>query len=168
MFLTKQREKSTAITEEYKTANDKRKKEIESEYRAINDKVSKKQEEILSSNPNYFISKFIKATQEVKIPETITAQKDKYYYYRNNYFNYFDYKDKRLLRTPLYENKLEYYLDKVLPQVPDTLIAEVDILINNTKHDKELFRNMLVHLFNKYGKSQLMGAENVWVHIAEK
>ena len=55
-----------------------------------------------------------------------------------------------------------------MPQIPDTLISEVDILINNTRHDKELFRNMLVHLFNKYTKSQLMGAENVQVHIAEK
>jgi len=166
-FLAEKRKKTTALSEEHKTADAKRKKEIEKEYREINAEVTSKQRKIISTKPEYFLTKFIKATQEIKIPETITAQKDKYYYYRSNYFNYFDYKDKRLLRTPVYESKLDYYMDKVLPQVPDTLIAEVDILIKNTRGDKELFRNMLVHLFNKYGKSQLMGAENVYVHIAE-
>ena len=131
-------------------------------------RLQKKTEDVIKANPNFFFSKFLKATLEVKIPESITDRQVQYYYYRNNYFNYFDYKDKRLLRTPLYESKLDYYLDKVLPQIPDTLISEVDILINSTRHDKELFRNMLVHLFNKYTKSQLMGAENVLVHIAEK
>jgi thiol-disulfide isomerase/thioredoxin len=162
-------DKRKELTELYKkTTDEKEKKEIERKFKEINEKEIQKQEEIITEHPDFFFSKFLKATQEVKIPETITSQKDKYYYYRFNYFNYFDYKDKRLLRTPVYEGKLDYYLDKVLPQVPDTLIAEVDILINNSRNDKELFRNMLVHLFNKYAKSNLMGAENVWVHIAEK
>ncbi len=162
-------DKRKELTEIYKnTTDEKKKKEVETKFREINDKEIKKQEEIINAHPDFFFSKFLKATQEVKIPETITEQKDKYYYYRFNYFNYFDYKDKRLLRTPIYEGKLDYYLDKVLPQIPDTLIAEVDTLINNSRYDKELFRFMLVHLFNKYTKSQLMGAENVLVHIAEK
>jgi thiol-disulfide isomerase/thioredoxin len=44
----------------------------------------------------------------------------------------------------------------------------VDNLISNSRHDKELFRYMLVSLFNKYATSQMMGMENVYVHIAGK
>ncbi len=168
-FRVENIDKSKELTELYKKATDaKKKKEIEGEFKKLNAKVEKKQKEITDAYPNFFFSKFLKATQDVKIPESITDRQAQYYYYKNNYFNNFDYKDKRLLRTPIYESKLDYYLDKVLPQIPDTLTAEVDKLISNSRHDKELFRFILVHLFNKYTKSQLMGAENVLVHIAEK
>jgi thiol-disulfide isomerase/thioredoxin len=169
LFLENQRMVANKLTEEYKGSSDeKRKKEIEKKLNEINEAVAKKTDEIIAANPDMFFSKFLKATQDVKIPENITDQKDKYYYYRNNYFNYFNYKDERLLRTPIYENKLNYYVDKVLPQVPDSLIPEIDRLIDNSRHNKELFRYMLVHLFNKYAGSQIMGMENVYLHIAEK
>lgn len=168
-FLAVQHEKSKALTDEYKaSADEKRKKELENEFRELNSKVLIYNESLIAANPTFFFSKFLKATEEVVIPETITDQKDKYYYYRNNYFKNFDYKDERLLRTPIYEGRLDNYLDKVLPQAPDSIIPEVDVLIQNSRHNKELFRYMLVHLFNKYATSQLMGMENVYVHIAEK
>lgn len=167
-FLKKQREKSSELTEKYKATSDqKEKKKLEAEFKKVNEEVNTKLEEIVSANPNYFFSKFLKATQEVKIPEELTDRDSKYYYYRGNYFNYFDYKDQRLLRTPIYESKIDYYLDKVIPQVPDTIIPIIDDMIKSSRKDKELFRFMLVHLFNKYTKSQIMGMENVMVHIAE-
>jgi len=168
-FLETEREKSLKLSNEYKTTTDaKRKSELEAEFKKMNEEVAQMQAKIITENPNFFFSKFLKATQEVKIPESIVDQKDKYYYYRSHYFDNFDYKDQRLLRTPIYETKLDYYLDKVLPQIPDTIIPEIDVLVENTRHDKELFRYMLVHLYNKTNQSQLMGMENVFVHIAEK
>ena len=168
-YFAEQRKKTTALTDEYKASTDEaKKKEIEKQFSDVNSAVNKHIDEIIAANPGFFFSKFLKATQEVIVPQTIKDQKDQYYYYRNHYFQNFDYKDQRLLRTPIYENKLDYYLDKVIPQAPDSIIPEVDVLINNSRHDKELFRYMLVHLFQKYGNSQLMGSENVYVHIAEK
>ncbi len=169
LFLADNRQTAEALTEEYKSSNDEmRKKEIQAKFNEINQNVGIKIEEIVKTYPDFFFSKFLQATQEVKIPENITDQKDKYYYYRNNYLKNFDYTDERLLRTPIYEGRLDYYLEKVIPQHPDSIIPEVDVLITNTRHNKELFRFMLVHLFNKYAKSQLMGMENVYLHIAEK
>lgn len=169
IYLAQNRKTADELTVEYKaTTDEKKKKEIENKFSEINKNVAKKIDEVIAANPGFFFSKFLKATQEVKIPESITDQKDKYYFYRNNYFKYFDYKDPRLLRTPIYEGKLDYYLDKVIPQAPDSIIPEVDILIENSRFNKELFRYMLVHLFNKYASSQLMGMENVYIHISEK
>lgn len=168
LFLAENRKLADALTKEYNGADETRKQQIQNQYQELNKGVNKKIEEIQKTHPDFFFSKFLKATQEVQIPETLTEQKDKYYFYRNNYFTYFDFKDERLLRTPIYEGRLDYYLDKVIPQAPDSIIPEVDKLINNTRHNKELFRFMLVHLFNKYAKSQLMGMENVYLHIAEK
>ena len=167
-FLTKQRKIAQELTEKRKTAKGDEKKKTDQELKQLNQTVRKQIEGIIAAAPNDFFSKFLKATLEIEVPDSIKDQTARYYYYRNQYFKYFDYKDVRLLRSPIYENKIDFFLDKLLLQAPDTLIQYVDMLIDGARGDKELFRYMLVHLFNKYAKSELMGMENVYVHIAEK
>ncbi len=167
-FLTKQRKIAQDLTEKRKTAKGDEKKKTDQELKQLNQTVRNKIESIIAAAPDDFFSKFLKATLEIEVPDSIKDQTERYYYYRNHYFQYFDYKDVRLLRSPIYENKIDFFLDKLLLQAPDTLIQYVDMLIDGSRGDKELFRYMLVHLFNKYAKSELMGMENVYVHIAEK
>lgn len=167
-FLTKQRKIAQELSEKGKTAQADEKKKINQELKQLNKTVRTEIQKIITAAPNDFFSKFLKATLEIEIPDSIKDQTARYYYYRNQYFKYFDYQDVRLLRSPIYENKIDFFLDKLLLQAPDTLIQYVDMLIDGSRGDKELFRYMLVHLFNKYAKSELMGMENVYVHIAEK
>lgn len=169
IFRAETWEKSNKLRTEYDTCkNQTRKKEIQQELQKLNLDDTKKRQEIINKYPNYFFSEFLKSTLEVNIPEDIKDQNQKFYYYRNNYFNQFDFKNAALLRSPVYENKLDYFLDKLIPQVYDSIIPQVNNLIENSRHNKELFRYMLVHLFNKYRKSKLMTAENVYLHIVEK
>lgn len=168
-FLTAKRKIANELTEKRKLTKDEaKKKKIDEQIKQLNKDVRREIEEIIAANPDDFFSKFLKATLEVEVPDTIKDKTKRYYYYRDNYFKNFDYKDARLLRSPIYENKIDFFLDKMILQAPDTIIQYVDMLINGSKGDKELFRYMLVHLFNKYAKSELMGMENVYVHIAEK
>ena len=167
-FLMQKRKIAQKLAEKRKTASADEKKKIDQEIKKLNEDVTAEINKIIAAAPNDFFSKFLKATLEIQVPDTIKNAKQKYYYYRNQYFKYFDYQDVRLLRSPIYENKIDFFLDKVLPQAPDTLIRFVDMLIDGSRHDKELFRYMLVHLFNKYAKSEMMGMENVYVHIAQK
>ena len=125
-------------------------------------------EKVISEHSEMFFAKFLKATRRVEVPKTIKDKKQQYFYFRKHYFDPFDVSDPRLLRTPIYESTIDMYLDKVLMQHPDTLISEVDMLIEKSRTNDELFRFMLVHLFTKYGSSQMMTSENVYVHIAEK
>ncbi|MGD2035423.1 MAG: TlpA disulfide reductase family protein, partial [Bacteroidales bacterium] len=57
---------------------------------------------------------------------------------------------------------------KVIPQIPDTIIKEVDFLIEKSRADSAIFRFMLITLFNHYGNSKLMGMDAVQVHLADK
>jgi thiol-disulfide isomerase/thioredoxin len=167
-FLTAKRKIAQELTEKRKTAEGEEKKKIDEQLKQLNKEVRKEIEGIIAKAPNDFFSKFLKATLEIEVPDSIKDRTQRYYYYRDHYFDYFDYKDARLLRSPIYENKIDFFLDKLLLQAPDTIIRYVDMLIDGSRGDKELFRYMLVHLFNKYAKSELMGMENVYVHIAEK
>ena len=63
---------------------------------------------------------------------------------------------------------LKLHLEKVLLQTPDSLIVEIDMILDKSKADSALYRFVLITLFNKYGKSQYMGMDAVQVHIAQK
>ena len=157
------------------TEKEKDKEKIRKQLKQIDDERKGKIRGIIEKNPDLFVSVFLNATLDIEVPE---APKDEdgnlvdsawsYKYYRNHYFDNFDYTDARLLRTPLYENKLMNYMNKVIPQIPDTIIAEVDKIILNVEQDSALFRYVLITLFNHYGKSKIMGMESVQVFIAEK
>ncbi len=168
-YSAEKREQAKELTAKYKATKDKKQQDkILKEFNKVNKSIIDKQNEIVKANPNSFFAKFLKSIQEVEVPKSITSKEEQFYYYKSHYFKNFDYKDFRLLRTPVYSSRLDYYLDKLVLPEPDSLIAEADNLLQNTKYDKELYRNMLVHLFNKYAKNTLMSHENVYMHIAEK
>ena len=130
---------------------------------------------ISEGHKDLFVSAFLKATLDIDVPApplddkgNITDSLWQYNYYRNHYFDNFDISDNRLLRTPLYEDKIINYLTKVIPQVPDSIIPETDMIIEKSLSDSTLFRYVLVTLFNYYGKSNIMGMDAVQMHIAEK
>jgi thiol-disulfide isomerase/thioredoxin len=132
-------------------------------------------EKVASDYPGLFVARFLKATLDINVPDpprdangNIIDSTWQYYYFRNHYFDNFDIADPRLLRTPLYEDKVMHYITKVVPQIPDSLIAETDKLIEKSRSDSNLFRYMLITLFNYFGKSNYMGMDAVQIHIADK
>jgi hypothetical protein len=171
-LLNEHNEKAKALSERFKNAKTaKEKDEIRKKLLKLDETIKKTQQSYINENPGTFFRAFIKATMQVDIPETPKGKDEKifqYTYYRKHYFDHFDIADPRLLRTPFYNDKVIAYLDKVLPQVPDSIIPETDTIIKKSQKTPELFRNMLVSLLNHYAKSEIMGMDAVFVHIAEK
>jgi thiol-disulfide isomerase/thioredoxin len=131
--------------------------------------------DLISANHDNFFGVFLKALQEVKVPDPPLGADGKpidpafrYKYYKAHYFDNFDFTDVRLLRTPFYEQKIMNYIEKVAFQSPDSLISDVDMLIEGSRSDPQLFRYMLITLFNHFAKSQIMGMDAVYIHIADK
>jgi len=148
--------------------NEKKEQAIKQEINTLVEGMNTYHTKMIAENKDMFFSKFLTATRRPEVPKTITDKKEQYFWFRNHYFDNFDVSDPRLLRTPIYNNTIDDYVEKVLVQHPDTLIPEVDMLIEKSRTSPELFRNMLVNLFNKFASSQIMTSENVFVHIAEK
>ncbi len=174
-FLSQKRDALNKIAEQIKkSANETEKKPLRDKMTEIDKEVAGEIERIANANPNLFATKFIKATRNLDIPETPKGPDGKvdstfqYRYYRSNYFYNFDISDPRMLRTPLYENKVMTYIEKVVPQIPDSIYPELDMLLKKSRSSEELFRYMLVTLFNYYGKSQIMGFDALQIYLAEK
>jgi hypothetical protein len=169
MFLVEQNKKLADLkTKKESTTDEAEKSKIDTEMGLLTTEYLDYYNSIQTNYPTLFIAKFLKATRPVEVPTTITDRTAQYYYYRFHYFDNFDISDVRLLLTPIYEEKITNYLDNVVINHPDTLIHECDLLLSKTEHDSELYKYMMIYLFNKFAKSQLMAAENVYVHLGYK
>jgi thiol-disulfide isomerase/thioredoxin len=128
-----------------------------------------------SKYPSLYFIKFISSMEDVKIPDFPRDEKGKvqdsafqYKFYRAHYFDSFNYADPDLLRTPLYEQKLKNYFENIVPPWPDSIKAELDVVLDKVKSNEELFRYILGTFYIKYGNSQIMGHDAIFVHLAEK
>jgi hypothetical protein len=175
-LIADKREVANKLVEKKKKSNSTEQKDsISKALDKINQEVVGYTKKLLSENPKLFFTSFLKALQEIEVPESPRDAQGKiidsafqYKYYRKHYLDNFNYADARLLRTPIYEEKIKNYINKIVPQIPDTLITEVDVMLDKVRGNEELFRYLLVTLFNEYAASQVMGMDAVFVHIAEK
>ena len=121
---------------------------------------------------------YAKVLYSMKEPEIPEAPKDEngepidpnfaYWHYRQHYFDYLDMTDDRLLRTPVLHNKIEQYLERLIPKVPDSLCEAVHFIVDKTRANDDMFQYFVVNLLNKYANSKIMGMDGVYVCMVEK
>lgn len=123
--------------------------------------------------PDAFFTKFKVAGQNpdprkpLKPDGTIDEQLQ-VYYYRNDYWNDYDFSDERLLRTPVYFNKLKKYIKDFTPQVPDSIIKYADLVTMKSKANKEVFKFTANWIALQYREAKILGRESVYVFMIEK
>jgi peroxiredoxin len=161
------------LKKKLETAEDKN--AINKEINELNEKVKVYRNNYISKNPDSFLSTVLLASKEVEMPDEVPTNEDgsedstfAYKYYKNHYWDNFDLSDDRLLRTPIFVNKLERYFTKVIMQHPDTLIKEGDYLVEMTKGNKETFKYIVWYITYETETSQIMGFDKAFVHFAEK
>ena len=175
-YLNKMRNKSIEINErkeKAKTAGDaKLEATLVAELESLNDSVSTKQKEIFSKYPDFLSSKLIKASVDPIISKEIQdkGQEAAYREYKARYFENLDFGDHRLILTPVLENKLEYYLDKLVIQHPDSVAVDCDLIMDKVIKggDKEMYKYVASFLLNKYAQSQVICMDAVYVHLGQK
>ncbi|MEO6917188.1 MAG: thioredoxin-like domain-containing protein, partial [Chitinophagaceae bacterium] len=91
-----------------------------------------------------------------------------YQYYKGHYWDGISFSDDRLLRTPIFEPRLEkYFKDLVVPD-PDSLNREIDIMLVKTGNSKEMYKFLLTYFVQRYINPEYMGQDAVFVHLFEK
>lgn len=104
----------------------------------------------------------------VNVPDSVDNQLYNYLYYKRHYWDHINLVDPGLLRTPLLHEKINDYLDNVIIQIPDSVIAAVDEILRQMSSSEEAFRYALITFANKYESSPVMGFDKVFVHIVEE
>ena len=140
----------------------------------ISEEVKSYQNKVMEKNPGTFVAKLIGAMQKPVVPDPPKdsngnpVSKDwQFYYYKDHFFDHFNLADSGLLRSPVYQPKIDEYMDKLTLQEPDSIQAAADFLLSKAEPNKEVYRYLLVKLTNKYETSNIMGMERVFVYLAE-
>lgn len=143
----------------------------EKKLEALDALVKKYQSDLVKNHPKSMASLLVKSNLNNPIPtfegteEEVSAKR--YYYYKDHYFDNLDLGDYRLLRTPFLFERVTYYLEKLTPQHPDSIIVSIDYLLGKMQPAEETFKYYLIHFLNKYASSKIVGQDKVYVHIAE-
>lgn len=170
-FLAKKRKEAEVINKEMEAAKtDEEKEKINSKRDILDEDVSKYFQNIIDKYPHSIMSIVVNAAKPpVDMPDSMSDADDteRYRYYKKHYFDNLDLGDERLLRTNFLFKRVEYYTDKLTPQVPDSINIAIDYILAPMKKDGDLFKYYLVHFLNKYAKSKVVGMDAVYVYIVE-
>jgi thiol-disulfide isomerase/thioredoxin len=145
------------------------------EIRKVEESVMDYRKKNIAENPNLLISKIFKMMLEIDVPPApkdangiVTDSMFQYNYYREHYFDNFDFSDDRIVRTPIFHPRLQNYILKVTPQIPDSINKAADFVISKAKASKEISKWCIFWITNYYETSQYMGMDAVFVHMAQK
>ncbi|MEX1190934.1 MAG: thioredoxin-like domain-containing protein [Brumimicrobium sp.] len=161
------------VLNEQKSALDPSDKEdltkISDELNQINDGVTEYQKNLVLKNPDLFVSKIVKMSSDVEIPESpkdesgaIIDSNYSYKYLRDHYFDNIDFTDDRLVNTPIIQKKLEYYYSKnMLLQQPDTIIKYLTRVMDSIPENTMMYRFFVTNMTSHFEKSKIMGMDKV-------
>lgn len=132
---------------------------------------------LISEYPKSFMAVLLKAMQDVKIPEFELPADCKnpdslkrvmtYLYAKEHYFDNIDFSDKRILMTPVFHNKLNTFMKKMVLQQPDSIIKEGDKIVKLSEADTNIYRYVLVYMLGYYENTKIMGMDKVFVFFGE-
>jgi peroxiredoxin len=147
---------------------------VEDKMSVIDKEVKEYKLNFIKNNPKTFVAKLFKAMEEPEIPEAPilpNGRKDStfaYRYYKSHFFDNFDLTDDRLLRSPIFHNKIKQYMEKLTPQTPDSIAVSADYLIEKARPNQEVFKYLVYWLTYTYESSKIMGMDAVFVHMVDK
>ncbi len=129
-----------------------------------------------TKHPETFMAEVLAAMDEPdqipfnKCPRKPDGKIDSTYNYvnfKNHYWDGMNFSDDRLIRTPVYANKMKFYLEKLTAPHPDSIIKACDWLIEKTRPSKELFKYTVSSLTVQYETSKVMGYDAIFVHLVD-
>jgi len=147
---------------------------IRDKIKKLNEEVRVERENVISKNPNTLLSTLLTALRDPIIPPTPMLANGKpdssfaYQYYKAHYWDNISLTDDRLIRTPLFEPKLDYYFKNLVVPVPDSIDREIDHMLLYSRTNQEMYKYLMVYFTQKYVNPEYMGQDAVFIHIFDK
>lgn len=157
------------ITAAKEAGDDKKLQELEAKMEKINEDVLDYQKNLIKKNPNSITAGVVRANLTPEDPKFTgeDAEMKRWQYTKRHFFDNLDLSDDRLLRSPVAFGKVDYFMNKLTVQMPDSIITSLRHVIDLAKPNEETFQYYVIHFLNTYAKSKVMGMDEVFVYIAE-
>ncbi len=126
---------------------------------------------LVKDNPGTLTSLIVKSSFNVDIPIFEGTEEEvnlkRYVFFKKNFFNDIELDNPASLRTPFLHNKIEYYVNKLTPQAPDSVIQSVEYILDKVKPAKDTYKFYISYFLNTYAKSKIIGFDKVYVHMVD-
>lgn len=155
------------------TLSEDEKKAARENFKKVNEKVLAYQEKVISEHPTTVTARIFKANKPVQIPEPpkkADGSIDSTFqlrWYREHFFDHFDLADDALIRMPrpVYQEKVNEYLDKLYAPQADTLKKALTRVIGKAKKNPETYKYAVWVSVMKFQNPEIMGLDEVFVHL---
>jgi len=124
--------------------------------------------------PNTLLSNIFNALETPVVPDGTHYLADgtvdsafAYHYYKDHYWDKFNFHDDRLIHTPIFDAKLDEYFNKLVYPYEDSMIKESDWILSQIPKRTELFKYTLFWLTYNAQTSKIMGMDRVFVYLVE-
>ena len=174
-FLGKMKVTSDSLGNLYKAAKDQKEKDkFREQLVKIDSDVKAKRSDVVTKNPTLFYAKLLKAMKDIDVPDSPRDAKGnmidssfQWRYYKAHYWDNVDLKDERLLRCPVFHNKLKTFFTQTIVQVPDSITVAGEELLSKTDKKNEVYRYILTYVFNEMANSKIMGFDAAYVYFGK-
>ncbi len=153
------------------------------EYKRLTEKIDETtkgvvayQQNIVEQHSDMLVGKVVKMSMDIEIPDppkdengVVTDSSFSYRYYRDHFFDNFDFNDDRLVRTPIFHSKLANYFaqDMMIPHC-DTVIKYAFELCDRIPEGSDTYQYVVSWITSTYEKSKIMNMDKVFVKMAER
>ena len=149
------------------------KEQVQERIEKIDKRVREYQDKLVAEHPTTLSAAIIKVNAAAPPPEfsDIADEDDRreaqFYWLQEHYFDSVDLQDDRLLRTPFLVERVNYYVDRLHVQRPDSIAAAIDKVLAKMDPESELFKYYVVHFTNRAAQSNIVGMDAVYVHMVD-
>jgi len=152
--------------------------EVKASRQAIIDKnlgeIDDYRKNLIAQQPDGMLSVLFKSMQEVTYPANLQHPKTRqdslaqYRYGKDHFWDGVDFMDGRLVRTPIFENKLKSYLNNWVVPDPDSIIYEFNWMIALGRNDPEMFKYLIGYFVDNYMYPKIMGQDKVFLEVYQR
>lgn len=172
-FLEKEKPEASRLAKAIEEASDDKEREkLEEKRSKIDERVQKYQDKLISDHPDMLSTLIIKANLPQEVPDFEEAGEKsrlkRWLYTKEHFFDNIDPANPYMLRTPFLFQKVDYYVNKLQVQHPDSIFMAIDQVLKLMEPTEETFKFYLIHFLNEYAKSNIVGMDAVYVHLVNK
>jgi alkyl hydroperoxide reductase subunit AhpC len=174
-FLEKTRKEADSINVLIKDAPEPKKAQLKAVIESMGEKVLSYQKNAVQKHKGTLAAAIIKSAIDIEVPKYILdmekVNKDQFeltrwQYVKRRFFDNIDMADDRMLRGPIEFGKVDSYVNKVTVQHPDSINNSIDEVLRLVKPNEEVYKYYLAHFLNTYAKSNVIGMDAVYCHVA--
>jgi thiol-disulfide isomerase/thioredoxin len=144
----------------------------EARYTKLNQELNDYRNGIIEKQPESMMAVCLQAMKDPEIP--IKDPKNRadslynYYKYKSKFWEGVTFMDDRIIRTPFFQSKIERYYRDLIPQDPDSIIADLDYKLLLARSSDEMYKFLLNWSTDEYINPKIMGLDKVFVHLFNK